>query len=301
MLFFLSLPILVIVHFLSLKFTKRKALKFANFEVMEKLTGHKLMSKNFSLLILRMVILTFLILSAAGTTYWFTGTGSSFDYAVLIDASVSMLAEDYEPNRLEAAKSAALSFVDAFPGTADIAIATFTGTTFIKQKLTDEKGDIRRAINNINIEEIGGTAIGDSMVTASNLLFERDEGNVLVVLTDGQSNVGIHPDDAIIYLNDKKILVHTIGIGTPTGGSFIQGSDILSKLNEGTLISIAEQTGGKYFRAENPEKLTKAFLDIAKSKTKRLSKNLTISFMLVGLTLLLLEWSLMNTKYRSIP
>ena len=259
------------------------------------------MSKNFSLLILRMVILTFLILSAAGTTYWFTGTGSSFDYAVLIDASVSMLAEDYEPNRLEAAKSAALSFVDAFPGTADIAIATFTGTTFIKQKLTDEKGDIRRAINNINIEEIGGTAIGDSMVTASNLLFERDEGNVLVVLTDGQSNVGIHPDDAIIYLNDKKILVHTIGIGTPTGGSFIQGSDILSKLNEGTLISIAEQTGGKYFRAENPEKLTKAFLDIAKSKTKRLSKNLTISFMLVGLTLLLLEWSLMNTKYRSIP
>ena len=268
---------------------------------MEKIGGKKLMSKNFTLLILRMLILSFLIFSAAGTTYWFTGQGSSFDYVVLIDGSVSMLAEDYAPNRLDAAKNAALAFVDSFPGAVSIGIATFTGTTFVKQKITDNKGDLKRVINRINIEEIGGTAIGDAMVTASNLLFTKDEGNILILLTDGQSNVGVSPEGAITYLNDKKILVYTIGIGTPQGASFVEGSDILSKLNEDTLINVAEGTGGKYFLAEDANELKEAFESISRSKVKRLSKNLTITFMIIGLSLLLLEWTLMNTKYRSIP
>ncbi|MBU2640024.1 MAG: VWA domain-containing protein [Nanoarchaeota archaeon] len=299
--FIIALPLLIIVHFLSLKYTRRKALNFANFEIIERITGKKLMSKNISLLLLRFVILSFLILAAAGTTYWYTGKGSSFDYVLLIDGSVSMLASDYEPDRISAAKEAALEFVNYFPGQVKIAVATFTGTTFVKQKLTSDKSDIRKAINQIGIEEIGGTAIGDAMVTASNLLFEKKEGNVLILLTDGQSNVGLNPESAIPYLNDKKILVNTIGIGTPMGASFVEGSDIVSKLNEDTLKMIAIETGGKYFRAEDPAKLKNAFNEIAQSKTKRLSKDLTIAFMLIGLTLLLLEWSLMNTKYRSLP
>jgi Ca-activated chloride channel homolog len=295
------LPLLFIIHFLSLKFTRRKALKFANFEVIEKLTGKKVTSKNIVLLMMRLLILSFLIFSVAGTTYWYTGQGGSFDYAILIDGSVSMLAEDYDPNRITAAKNAALSFVNSFPGVVNIGIATFTGTTFLKQKLTDNKGDIRRAINRIDIEEIGGTAIGDAMVTSSNLIFERDEGNILIILTDGQSNVGISPKEAVVYLNDKKILVHTIGIGTPLGGKFIEGSDILSKLNEEPLKNIAAQTGGQYFRAEDNDKLKEAFSKIGSSKTQRLNIDLTLPFLSIGLVLLLIEWSLMNTKYRSLP
>jgi Ca-activated chloride channel homolog len=301
LLFSIALPLLVIIHFLSLKYTRRKALNFANFEVMEKLVGKKLMNKNFSLLILRLFTLTFLIFAAAGTTYWYTGQGSSFDYALLIDGSVSMLSEDYEPNRLESAKKAALKFVDAFPGKVRIGLATFTGTTFIKQKITEDKGEIRKAIEKVQIEEIGGTAMGDAMITASNLLFEKEEGNVIILLTDGQSNVGINPQDAINYLNDKSILVYTVGIGTPLGGNFIEGTDAISKLNEEPLKLIASETGGTYFRAEDSEELEKVFSQIAKSKTKRLSQNLTVSFMLIGVSLLLIEWSLLNSKFRSIP
>ncbi len=259
------------------------------------------MNKNISLLLMRVVILVFLILAAAGTTYWYTGFGSNFDYVLLIDGSISMLSDDYKPDRLSAAKEAALNFVDAFPGKVSIALATFTGTTFVKQKLTNEKGDIRDAINKISVEEIGGTAIGEAMVTASNLIFTKKEGNVLILLTDGQNNIGLSPKEAIPYLNDKKILVNTIGIGTPIGGKFIEGSEMVSRLDDGTLKMIATETGGKYYLAEDPDKLKKTFSEIAKSKTKRLSKDLTIPFMLIGLTLLLLEWSLMNTKYRSLP
>jgi len=299
--FFIALPLLVIIHFLSLKFTKRKAMSFANFEVMEKIIGKRLISKNYSLLILRTFIITFLILALAGTTYWYNGKGSSFDYALLVDGSISMLAEDYEPNRLGAAKHAATAFVDSFPGKVRMSLATFTGTTFVKQKMTDNKGDLKKAIDKIEVEEIGGTAIGDAMVTASNLLFEKKDSNVLILLTDGQSNVGIDPLNAVRYLNDKKILVYTIGVGTPMGASFVEGSDVLSKLNDDVLKRVAEETGGKYFWAEDPAKLEKSFLEISKSKTKRLSQNLSISFMVLGVTLLLIEWSLMNTKYRSLP
>ncbi len=299
--FSIALPLLIVIHFLSLKYTRRKALRFANYEAIEKLDGKRLMSKNVSLLILRIFIITFLILASAGTTYWYTGKGSVFDYAILIDGSISMLADDYNPNRIEAAKTAAISFVDSFPGAPRIGVATFTGTTFIKQKITDNKNDVKKAINDITIEEVGGTAIGDAMVTSSNLLFSQKEGNVLVLLTDGQSNSGLDPFDAVTYLNDKKILVYTIGIGTPEGGRILENVDLVSRLNGETLKTIALETGGKYFRAENLDDLKKAFFDIAKSKTKRLSYNLTITFMLIGLGLLLIEWSLMNTKFRSIP
>jgi Ca-activated chloride channel homolog len=295
------LPILILIHFFSLKYTKRKALQFANFEVMEKLIGKKITSKNFSLLILRLFIITFLIFSAAGTTYWYVGKGSTFNYALLIDGSISMLAEDYFPTRIEAAKVAAFSFVDFFPGEISMSVATFTGTTFIKQKLTDDKSDLRKAISRIDVEDIGGTAIGDAMITASNLMFDEEEGNVLIILTDGQSNVGVHPEDAIIFLNDKKILVYTIGIGTIEGGEFVEGSGVLSRLNEDVLKNIASGTGGKYFRAENSETLKETFAEISSTKTKRLSEDLTLPFMIIGITLLLVEWSLLNTKYRSLP
>jgi Ca-activated chloride channel homolog len=301
LLFFVALPILIIIHFWSLKYTKRKALNFANFEVMEKLVGKKLMNKNFSLLFVRLLTLSLFILAAAGTTYWFTGEGSDFNYVILVDGSVSMLAEDYFPNRISAAKEAALVFLESFSGGTDIAVATFTGTTFIKQKMTDDKNKLRSAVKSLNVEEIGGSAIGDAMVTSSNLLFEEDKDNVLIILTDGQNNAGIHPEDAIPFLNDKKILVNTVGIGTPIGGKFIEGIDAVSKLDETTLINIAKDTGGRYFRAENSEEMEEAFKRIAQTKTKRISKDLALIFMIIGVMLLLVEWGLMNTKYRSIP
>ena len=292
---------MIIVHFLSLRFTKRKAIRFANFNVIEKITGKRIISKNWILLFMRVLIVVSLILSASGTTYWYTGLGSDFDYGILIDASVSMLADDFQPSRIAAAKESALGFVDAVGSGAGIGVITFTGTTYLKQRLTDNHADVARVIDSINIETAGGTAVGDALVTGSNLFFsEADKSNVLILLTDGQSNVGLTAQEAIPFLLDNQILVYTIGIGTVEGGNILN-QDITSRLDEETLRLIASETGGQYFSASSNDDLSNAFKQIARLKTKRLSKDLTSIFLISSIVLLLVEWSLLNTKYRSLP
>jgi len=276
-------------------------LRFANFEVIEKLTGRRIISKNWTLLFVRFAILMLLILGASGTIWWHTGLGSDFNYAILVDVSSSMMADDIKPTRLDGAKEAALDFIDALPGQAKIGVVTFTGTTFIRQRLTDRMGDVEKAIKEITVESIGGSAIGDAMVTTSNVLFKEKESNVIILLTDGQSNVGVDPLGAVEYLNSNNVMVYTIGIGSTEGASFIEGSDIISRLDENTLIEIAEMTGGQYFKVDNLDEMKNAFRSIGGFSRKRIGTNLTISFMLIALILLLIEWGLMNSKYRSLP
>lgn len=291
------------VHIFSVKFTRIRALKFANFEVLEKALGVKRagVSKNYSLFFIRSVVLILLILAASGTIYWYNGTGSVFNYVIAIDSSVSMMADDYTPNRMDAAKGAALSFLDSLNAKANIGVITFTGLTYVKQKMTDNIGDVKSAINGIGIEGSGGTSLGNAMITATNLFENNNKANVIILLTDGQNNVGVDPMEAVDYLNDKGVLVNTIGIGTIEGGEISQGVVGVSKLDDKTLKSIAEATNGEYFMAENPTKLEDAFKKIARSRRERLSVQLGPLFMLIAVTVLILEWGLMNTRFRMLP
>lgn len=293
----------MIIHFLSLRYTRRKGLKFANFSVIEKITGKKIISKNWTLLFTRLIILSCLILSVSGVTLWYTGRGSDFNYGLLIDASVSMNANDFEPSRIEAAKESALLFVDTV-GSANIGVVTFTGTTFVKQRVTDNLDKVKENIKGIKIESVGGTAVGDALVVGSNLFFSGKEGetekdNVLILITDGQSNVGLDVKDAIPFLLDNHVLVHTIGIGTVEGGEFVE--DVVSRLDEENLKFISQETGGRYFRVGDANELKNTFENLAELKVKRIGKNLTVPLLLVSVVLLLVEWGLMSSKYRSLP
>ena len=263
--------------------------------------GTRGVSKNYTLFFVRAFILILLILAASGTVYWYYGRGSSFNYVIAIDASISMKADDYQPNRIEAAKEAALVFLDALDSKAEVGVVTFTGITYVKQKLTNNMLDVKGAIRGIGIEESGGTSLGDSMISATNLFIDNKKANVIILITDGQNNVGLDPEQAITYLNDKNVLVNTVGIGTKEGGEFIEGLRGVSKLDEETLKFIAEATNGEYFWAKDVEDLKKTFSNIAKARRERLSVQLGPMFMAVAVTLLILEWGLMNTRYRMLP
>jgi Ca-activated chloride channel family protein len=297
---FAIIPFLILIHFYGLKFSRKHAIKFANFEALARVTGGNKLSMNLPLLFLRFFTLLFLILSLSSPILWFDGEGGNYDFMVAIDSSGSMLADDFPPNRLQAAKDAAINFVDQVPPNTRIALMSFSGTQFIKQILTKDFDKVKNSIDEITVEFSSGTAIGDAVVSGVNQLLEEERTRVIILLTDGQSNVGTVLEKAINYANENYVTVHTIGIGTDEGGNF-QGISALSKVNDVSLSGIAENTGGKFYKVGNIQELNEAYKEI--SEISKIKMPLPLSFVLIMLTFLTLsiEWVLVNTKFRSVP
>lgn len=293
---------MILIHFFSFKITKQKALVFANFEAIEKFVGKKILSKNFILLILRILVVLFLIMAISGARLQYTGKASDYDFILTIDSSGSMLANDYSPNRMTAAKNAALYFINSLPVGSNIGIVSFSGASFIKTRLNSDLNEAKGIIENLEIETVGGTAIGDALIVSTNLLSESKKAKVIVLMTDGQNNIGASLEEAITYINENGVLVHTIGIGTKEGGSFENYNEsVISKLDEEGLMNIAKQTGGKYYLAKSEEELNNAFKEISSVRKQKVELNMVVPFMLIGIAILLFEWSLMNSRYRTIP
>ena len=257
------------------------------------------MNKNVSILILRLVALSLLIFAVTGTVLWYKGKTSDFDFILTIDTSSSMLADDFSPNRLEATKVAANLFIDSLAPRSKAGVVTFSGTSFVEQRLTENADLLKEIVNNIAVSKIGGTDLATAVITSSNLLIGEEKGKAIVLLTDGQSNVGVSIEEGIDYANKDNVIVHTIGVGTEEGGKFLD-VDILSRLDETTLKRIASLTGGKYFRADNKEALANAYKEISGLNIRKMSLNLTPIFMLIALMLFILEWVLIHTRYRVI-
>ena len=299
--FLASVPFFIIMHFLILQHIRRRALKFANFEVIERVTGGQVLNKNIVLLIIRLSAMVLFTFSIAGTIFWYEATTSDFDYIIAIDASSSMLVQDFEPNRIEAAKSAAIEFVDRLPSQTQVGLVSFAGTSFVEQALTTDHGLVKDKIMEIGIKPVGGTDIGEALVTSANMLLAQGErSKSIILLTDGQSNVGTDPEFGAEYANEHQITVFTIGMATVEGGQFSQ-VEAISKLDEDTLKLVAQNTGGVYYRAENKAELQQAYTDIASSTEQKVSVNLQLPLSLAALFLLFVEWGLINTKYRTLP
>lgn len=298
--FLLSVPFFIIMHFLILRHIKRRALKFANFEVIEKATGGQILHKNVTLLIIRLCAMVLLIFSVAGTTLWYNMVSSDSDYVIAIDSSSSMLADDFQPSRFEAAKAAAIEFMDSLPPKANLGLVGFAGTTSIELPMTSDKSTMKEKIKEMAVQSSGGTDISSAIVTASNLLITSETAKTVVLITDGRSTSGEPIEYGIEYANRNRVSVFTIGMATPEGGQFSR-IEAISKIDEESLRQIASNTGGKYFYAYNAESLLQAYDDIAMKSEKKVSFPLQLPLMLAALFLLFLEWGLINTKYRTLP
>jgi len=301
-----SIPILVITHFFVFSFLKRRALRFANFEVIKRINGPQgssanthFVSSNIFLLILRVASIALLVISSAGATLWYSGKASGSSFVIAIDASSSMLASDIKPNRIEAAKNTASDFVKGLPNSR-VGIVDFAGATFVKQTITEDLLSARGAIEQIEVENVGGTSIGDAIITSSNMLAEETNAKAIILITDGQSNVGALPEEGVDQANNNNIVIYTIGIGSEEGGAFIK-TDLLSKLDEPTLINISNRTGGKYFPANDVNALKAAYFEISAITMKKVSLQLSGIFLTLGILLIFFEWTLLNTKYRTLP
>ncbi len=240
------------------------------------------------------------------------------DIMLSIDISGSMLARDFQPDRLEAAKEVAAAFISDRVGDR-IGVAVFAGESLTQSPLTTDKSTLQTMLARVRsgiIED--GTAIGNGLATALNRLRESEaKSKVVILLTDGVNNRGeIAPLMAADIAADMGVKVYTIGVGKrgkapypvidPFGGVSYQMMDV--EIDEETLSEIASRTGGKYFRATDKDKL-KAIYDeinsLEKSKVEITDLTLyherSLPLLLMALALLVAEFIFAHVILKRIP
>ncbi len=290
------IPMIILIYFISLKSRRKYALNFANFEAIARIKGIDLYSKNIVVMFLSILIAFLLIMSVSGLAVKKDAKASSFSYVLAVDSSRSMEAVDFLPTRIDAAKETAIKFVNALPAETSLGIISFSGNSLIEQKMTTNKDLINTAISKTKVSSVGGTDLYEAIITSANLLAEEDAKSI-ILLSDGQTNVG-NLDDAILYANKNDIIIHTIGIGTIEGGMASYG---MSKLDEDALKSIAYNTHGKFFKAENKAELLKSFTEIIDLKMKRVTIDLSDYLNVTAIFLFIFEYILANTRYKIFP
>jgi Ca-activated chloride channel family protein len=242
-------------------------------------------------------------------------TTEGIDIVLATDISGSMLAEDFRPNRIEAAKRVVSDFVNGRTNDR-IALVIFAGESFTQCPLTLDHAVLLNVLKDVKSGMVeDGTAIGMGLATSVSRLKEsKAKSRVIILLTDGVNNRGfIDPLTAAGIAQSFGIRVYTIGVGTigtapyPVQTPFgIQYQNVPVEIDEALLQKIAEQTGGQYFRATDNKKLKAIYEEIDRlEKTKievtqfrRHSEEFYAAAGLAGL-LLLVELLLSQTLFRS--
>lgn len=238
------------------------------------------------------------------------------DIVIGIDVSGSMLAEDFKPNRIEAAKAAAERFVTDRP-TDRIGLVIFSGESFTMCPITIDHNVLKEQIRNVKSGMlVDGTSIGMGLATAvDRLRFAKGKSKVIILLTDGVNNTGlIDPNTALEIAKAYKVRVYTVGIGTqgeammpvPTPNG-TQNVMMKVEIDEPLLKQIAGETGGRYYRATNNKALSDIYANINKlEKTKaeissfKHYTELFFPFAMVAVVCLILEMLLRYTVFKSV-
>ena len=238
------------------------------------------------------------------------------DIVFAMDVSTSMLARDFTPDRLSAAKDIAIEFIASRPSDR-MGIVVFAGESYTQCPLTTDRATLINLMKDVQTDLIeDGTAIGNGLATAVARMKDSDaKSRVVILLTDGVNNMGeIDPSMATEIAKTYGIRVYTIGVGangtapypvqTPWG---IELQNIPVEIDEPLLRSISEGTGGRYFRATDNTKLAEIYAEIGRMEKTRTTvdsfpvyKDLFTNYALAALICLLLE-ILLRALMRRMP
>lgn len=309
LLWLLVIPALLIVHYIYLELCGRRPhLRVSDIRYW-KAGGKSVLSYlRHAPMLLRTVALSMIIVAIArprSSSKMDKIDTEGIDIVLAMDVSTSMLARDFTPDRISAAKDIAIEFISQRPSDR-IGIVVFAGESYTQCPLTTDRATLINLMKEIQTGLIeDGTAIGNGLATAVARMQGSDaKSRVVILLTDGVNNRGeITPQTAADIAKTYGIRVYTIGVGangtapypviTPWG---VQMQDVEVEIDEDLLKGIAETTGGRYFRATDNTKLSEIYSEINKMEKARTTidsfpvyKELFMDFALVALICLLLE------------
>jgi Ca-activated chloride channel family protein len=326
LLLLLSAPVLI-----YFRFRKRKplpAVKISSLKPFRKYGNRLSFIKPFLFLLRISAVSLMIVALARPQIVEMTTTVKSdkgIDILIVVDTSLSMLAKDLKPDRLEALKEVAEDFVEQRP-TDRIGLVSYSGEAIAKVPLTTDHRVLINEIRNLHTGELeDGTAIGVGLATAVNHLKDsKAASKVIILITDGVESIDyrndlvyVTPQSATQIAEDLGIKVYTIGMGTngmapfPTQRDPFTGELIFTmqpvEIDEDLLAYIASKTGGEYFRATDNESLEEIYQQIDQMEKTEINEvkyynytELFGKFLLFGLVILFVELILSHTIFKEL-
>jgi len=299
----------------------KSALIFSSIELLPIVTTWKIKTFRYAYY-LRFVALTCLILAIARPVLPLKEElieAESIEIAMVIDLSSSMLAQDFQPDRLEASKEVAKEFIGNRPYDL-FSIIAFAAESYTLSPLTSDRDILKKMIDDLQCGMLeDGTAIGMGLANAINRLKDgKASSKIVVLLTDGVNNTGyIQPLTAASMAMELGIKVYTIGVGSMgealspvsrrADGRYIYGYTRV-EIDEDLLREISKMTGGKYFRATDNLELRQIYNEIDRlEKTKidltiiKTFEDLYQWFLLTGLILIFIEQLIREIILKPLP
>ena len=316
----LLLPALLIIYIVWRR-RQHASLRVPSLLFLRDMRGGLRVYLRHSLFVLRLIALGLIIVALArpqSSSSWSEDRVEGIDIMLTMDISTSMLAMDFQPNRVEAAKEVAMRFIANRPND-NIGLVVFAGESFTACPLTQDHATLINRLREMTPGMIEDqTAIGSGLATAiSRLKDSKTKSKVIILLTDGANNTGnISPKMAADLAKTFGISIYTIGVGSGAGeapypiqtalGVVVRNMPV--DLDEPTMRQIADVSGGAYFRATDNESLSAIYQKIDQlEKTKLSTRNYHTTyeeffvFVLAATLLLLLEFILRSTVLRTNP
>lgn len=317
----LALPLLLVLHYLYLELRGRRPHMRVSTAAPWLAGGRSILSVLRHLpFVLRIAALSLIIIALArprSSSQMEKIDSEGIDIVFAMDVSTSMLARDFKPDRISAAKDIAIEFIAQRPSDR-MGIAVFAGESYTQCPLTTDRATLINLMKEVQTDLIeDGTAIGNGLATAVARMMDSDaKSRVVILLTDGVNNSGeIAPLTAAEIAKTYGVRVYTIGVGangtapypvmTPWG---VELQNMKVEIDEELLKSISETTGGRYFRATDNTKLAEIYSEINKMEKARTTvdsfpvyKELFGLYALLALLALLLEFFIDRFVLRRLP
>jgi Ca-activated chloride channel family protein len=288
----LLIPLIYYFYHIANQKKKKEAIKFSHLAIIKKAMGQKGKFPRAKLLFyFTLAAIALMLIGLADPHIPLKQTKEGVNVVLVIDDSGSMQATDYTPTRLEAAKSSAKILIQSLKPQDDIGIVIFESGATTASYLTPFKDRALDKLASIKQKD-GQTAIGDGLSLAVDMATSiPNKKKVVILLSDGVNNAGvISPAEAVQFAKSNKVQVYTVGMGSDEPvvlGYDWFGNPQYAQLDEATLMGIAEETGGKYFKSVDKKTLDEIYKSISQD-IKREKEPTSIKNWLFALAIIIL-------------
>lgn len=326
----LLVPLLIVLYIIAQRRRQKYAVRYASLSLVKEALGRGPGIRRHIPPIVFLIGLTVLLIALARPQATILTPSMQGTVILTLDVSGSMQADDTKPNRMEAAKNAARAFVEKQPASVRVGIVAFSDNAAIVQAPTSDRAATLAAINRLTPQR--GTAIGRGILTSLEAVFEdptkpmptpfvgdplsapptvaptpMPRGQfapaIVVLLSDGESNVGPRPQDVVEQAVNRGVRIYTVGLGSPEGTILrVQGRSVRVRLDEEVLKNIADKTRAEYFQATSEAELLNIYNNLSTSlvfETKQ--TELTAYFTAAAAIFLLIAGALSLMWFNRLP